>query len=117
MKVKLFRSEVIQIITYVFFCALFLLPTTVFAEKSRVVVCTDIGGDPDDEQSLVRLLTYANEVDIEALIASENHYDQNRSDIIKSMVKAYGQVSDRLNSHESGFPSASRLLSVIKKTS
>ncbi len=38
--------------------------------KPRLLVLTDIGGDPDDTQSLVRLLVYSNEFDIEGLIAS-----------------------------------------------
>ena len=36
-------------------------------EKSVVFVFTDIGGDPDDEQSLVRFLHYANEFDIQGI--------------------------------------------------
>ena len=41
------------------------------AEKTRVIVLTDIGGrEPDDEQSLIRLLAYSNHFDIEALIAN-----------------------------------------------
>jgi len=35
-----------------------------------VLVETDAGGDPDDEQSLVRFLLYANEWDIEGIIAN-----------------------------------------------
>ena len=40
-------------------------------EKARLIVLTDIGpwtGEPDDAQSLVRLLLYANEYDIEGII-------------------------------------------------
>jgi len=37
--------------------------------KPRLIVLTDIGGDPDGQQSMVRLLLYANEFDIEGLIA------------------------------------------------
>jgi hypothetical protein len=29
--------------------------------KPRLVVLTDIGGDPDDQQSLIRLMLYSNE--------------------------------------------------------
>lgn len=39
-------------------------------DRPRLVVLTDIGGDPDDTQSLIRLLVFSNEFDIEALIAS-----------------------------------------------
>src|SRR3979490_933989 len=39
-------------------------------ERLRVLIETDAGGDPDDEQSLVRFLLYANEWDVEGIIAS-----------------------------------------------
>ena len=38
----------------------------------RVVVLTDITNEPDDEQSMVRLLVYSNEFDIEGLIATSS---------------------------------------------
>src|SRR5438105_6154721 len=38
--------------------------------RPRLLVLTDIGGDPDDQQSMVRLMHYANEFEIEGLIAS-----------------------------------------------
>src|SRR5688500_14347517 len=41
-------------------------------ERLRVIVETDAGGDPDDEQSLVRFLLYANEWDVEGLIANRS---------------------------------------------
>ena len=39
-------------------------------EKPRVFVLTDIENEPDDAMSMVRFLLYANEFDIEGLIAS-----------------------------------------------
>jgi hypothetical protein len=38
-----------------------------FTGKPRVVVLTDMGNEPDDQMSFVRLLLYANELDLEAL--------------------------------------------------
>ena len=38
--------------------------------KPRIITTTDLGADPDDEQSMVRLLVSANEFDIEGLIVS-----------------------------------------------
>ena len=38
--------------------------------KQRLVVLTDISNEPDDEQSLVRLLVYASDFDIEGLVAT-----------------------------------------------
>ena len=42
------------------------------ADKPRLIVLTDIGGDPDDQQSMIRLMLHANEfeIEIEGLIAS-----------------------------------------------
>ena len=47
-------------------------------ERPRLVVLTDISSltagvaEPDDGQSLIRLMLYANEFDIEGLIATSN---------------------------------------------
>src|SRR5207249_9008892 len=40
--------------------------------KLRVIIETDAGGDPDDEQSLVRFLLYTNEWDVEGIIANRS---------------------------------------------
>lgn len=79
----------------------------------RVILLTDIGGDPDDQQSMVRLLLYANELDIEALIATAMSTGTNR-DQIESRVKAYGEVLPNLRRHADGFPDAEQLMSLIK---
>ena len=55
--------------TVLFLMILFLLFNlqSLFAQnnqKNRVIVLTDIEADPDDTQSLVRLLLYSNEIDI-----------------------------------------------------
>ena len=31
------------------------------ADKPRLIILTDIGGDPDDQQSMIRLMTYSND--------------------------------------------------------
>src|SRR5262245_31545808 len=44
---------------------------TLAGERFRVLISTDIGGsDPDDFQSLVHLLLYADVLEIEGLVAS-----------------------------------------------
>jgi hypothetical protein len=40
--------------------------------RLRVIVETDAGGDPDDEQSLVRFLLHANEWDVEGIVANRS---------------------------------------------
>lgn len=78
-------------------------------EKPRLVVLTDIGGDPDDRMSMVRLMTYANQIEIEGLIATRNSRGV-FPEQIEAVVRAYGQVRDNLERHEPGFPEANRLL-------
>ena len=79
------------------------------SERARVIVLTDITNEPDDEQSLVRLLVYANEFDVEGLIATTSVWLRDRvsPETIVGHVEAYGQVRANLSAHAEGFPSAS----------
>ena len=92
----------------------------VAADKPRLAVLTDIGGDPDDRQSLVRLMVYANEFEIEGLIASaagtpgELKKHVVRPELIREIVSAYGEVRENLLRHKPGYPEAERLLERIK---
>ena len=86
-------------------------------EKTRILVLTDIENEPDDAQSMVRLLTYANHFDIEGLIATTSTWM--RKDVadwrIHEIVDAYANVRDNLEVHEKGYPSASELKNRIKR--
>lgn len=67
--------------------------------RTRIVVLTDIGGrEPDDEQSLIRLLAYANPFDIEALIANTSAWqpDHVHPELIRNIVESYGKVRQNL---------------------
>ena len=79
------------------------------AEKTRLFVLTDIGGDPDDQMSMVRLLTYANHMDIEGLVADR----RGQKVRIQQIVEAYGKIRDNLELHEPGFPEADELMACI----
>ena len=93
------------------------------AAPPRLLVLTDIGGDPDDQQSLVRLLLYSHEFTLEGLIASaagvpgELKEDVVRPDLIRETVQAYGRVRDRLAEHRAGYPPERDLLAVIRSGS
>jgi hypothetical protein len=62
--------------------------------KPRLFVLTDLANEPDDEESLVRLLAYANEFDIEGIAATTScHLRQNpREDILRHTIAAYGEA-------------------------
>jgi len=86
------------------------------ADASRMIVLTDMGADPDDEQSLVRLLLYANQIDIEGIVATTSCWHQNRirPDFIATILDAYEKVRPNLLRHEAGYPSAEELRTVVK---
>src|SRR5205807_9464221 len=85
-------------------------------EKPRLLVLTDIGGDPDDQQSMIRLMTYANELEIEGLIASaagipgELKQDVTHPDLIREIVEAYAKVRPNLLLHRPDYPPSGSLL-------
>lgn len=86
--------------------------------KQRLIVLTDISySEPDDAQSLVRLLLYSNQIDILGLVATTNNVrrDVIAPEIIRKTIIEYGKVRQNLLKHESGFPSSAYLLKKIKK--
>lgn len=95
-------------------CILSAFPYSAQAEKQRVFVLTDISNEPDDEESMVRFLVYANEYDIEGLVATTSTHLRNRTreDQIRRQVDAYSQVRGSLALHADGYPTSDQLLAV-----
>ena len=85
------------------------------AERQRILVLTDIGNEPDDQMSLVRLLVYANALDIEGLVATTSTWqkERTRADTIAELVDAYAEVRPNLLLHAAGWPEAAALKAVI----
>ncbi len=86
------------------------------ADKPRVVVMTDIGGDPDDRQSMVRFLLYTCDLDVEGFCTGfgHGHYETTRPELIREIVDAYGKVLPNLRKHRPDYPFHERLISLIK---
>ena len=90
--------------------------------KPRLIVLTDMTSmspgvrEPDDAQSMIRLLLYANKFDIEGIIASSGlqHGHVVRPEIIRKIVDAYGEIQPNLLLHDKYYPSADSLRRVIK---
>ncbi|MEP0430384.1 DUF1593 domain-containing protein [Rhodopirellula bahusiensis] len=82
--------------------------------KPRMIVTTDLGADPDDEQSLVRMLVCANEFDIEGLVVSTGCWKkkQSNTNMLDKIVDAYGECYDNLKVHAEGFPTPEYLRSI-----
>ena len=82
--------------------------------KPRLIVLTDLSNEPDDEESLVRLLVYSDEFEIEGLVATTSNWlkQSPREDLLRRDLAAYAQVRPNLLKHSPGFPTAEQLLSV-----
>jgi hypothetical protein len=102
-------------------CALLLLVTLASGlaeDRLRLIIETDAGGDPDDEQSLVRFLLYANEWDVEGIIANRprarDRENLNRErtglGVVRALVNAYGQCYSNLIQHDARYPNPDLLL-------
>src|SRR5689334_2680861 len=77
-----------------------------FTGHPRVIVLSDIGNEPDDQMSLVRLLLYSNQIDIEALIACTSTWQKTTThpETMHALIKAYGQVRPNLLLHAKDWP-------------
>ena len=86
--------------------------------RLRIIIETDAGGDPDDEQSLVRFLLYANEWDVAGIIANRplSRDGENRNPertglgVVRRLVKAYGECYPSLVKHDPRYPAPDELL-------
>jgi hypothetical protein len=87
------------------------------SKPHRVIVLTDIEADPDDSQSLIRLLLYANQIDIQGFIATTSVHQPGKvvPETIHRTLDAYGQVRPNLLKHEAGYPTAEALRGLVKK--
>jgi len=87
---------------------------SVRAQRQRVFVLTDISNEPDDEESMVRFLVYANEYDLEGLVATTSTHLRNRTreDLIRRQLDAYAKVRGNLLKHAKGYPTQKQLLAV-----
>lgn len=105
-------------LTSIVFCLL-LQSLPLFADtpqESRLIVLSDIEADPDDTQSMVRLMLYANDIDIEGLIATTSCWKKSSvaPESIRHVIEAYGQVQPNLKKHDAGFPEAESLMAKVK---
>ena len=80
----------------------------------RVIVSTDIGGtDPDDFQSMVHLLLYADVLDIEGIISSP--FGPGRVDDIHKVIDEYEKDYPNLLSYSEKYPTADSLRKIAKQ--
>jgi hypothetical protein len=106
--------------------AIIAVPMTLFAraaenqsnDRLRVMIETDAGGDPDDEQSLVRFLLYTSEFDVEGIICNRERARDGENlntvrtglGIVQRQIKAYSECYKNLVEHDKRFPPPDELL-------
>ena len=82
--------------------------------RHRVLVSTDIGGtDPDDQQSMVHLLFYADVFDLEGLVSSP--YGPGRKSHILEVIDRYERDYPNLRSHSDRYPTPDALRAITKQ--
>lgn len=82
--------------------------------RHRVIVSTDIGGtDPDDYQSMVHLLVYADVLEIEGLISSP--YGEGRKQHILDVIDCYDKDYANLKAFSDRYPTPDALRAITKQ--
>lgn len=90
-------------------------------QRPRHIIMTDIGGDPDDEQCLIRFLVWSDCFRVEGIIPSHWAGGDHTTDsdgqmtLVRKYLEAYSQVEKNLRQHSSGYPTAAHLRSVLKR--
>ena len=78
------------------------------APHPRLFVLTDIGNEPDDQMSLVRLLVYSNEIDVEGIGAVTSVWQPHKvsPEIARGVIAAYAKALPNLRHNAEGWPDA-----------
>ncbi len=83
-------------------------------DRPRVIVSSDIGGsDPDDFQSMIHLMLYADVLDLEGLISSPP--DAGRAQHILEVIDAYGQDYHALHQRSDKYPAPDSLRGLVQQ--
>jgi len=87
----------------------------------RLFVLTDISSlqtgvrEPDDGESMVRLMLYTNQIDLEGLAAGSNlkHGQVTHPELINQVIDAYEKDLPKLQAHDPAYPSADHLRQLV----
>lgn len=114
---KLNKGNIRKLLNFGFLPALLLCSACAEMKENdlpRIIISTDIGGnDPDDYQSLVHLLVYADRFDIVGLVSSPPY--KGRVEHIAEVLEAYGKDYENLSTRSTGFPHPDSLLQITKQ--
>lgn len=102
------------------FCLILLCRAEVSAQRPALIVTTDLGQDPDDQQSMIRLLHYANDFDLLGLVVNadaNNDYEAAvlNDTLLHELIDAYGRIENNLRLHDDRYPTAAQLHTLVKR--
>lgn len=84
--------------------------------RHRAIILTDVENEPDDAQSLVRLLLYSDVIDLRGIVATTSTHMRDRvaPETIHKTIDAYAAVRPNLLLHSSSYPTTEFLHSIVK---
>ena len=92
-------------------------------DNHRLIVLADMGNEPDELQQMTHMITYANELDIEGLIAVTGKYLRPESkeeyrrvvhpELFLRIIDAYEKDLPNLKKHAAGWPEPDALRKVV----
>ena len=90
-----------------------------YSQKPRIIITTDInnvGGDPDDKQSMAHLFMYANEVEIVAIIP--DYWNGKGIEATNEAIDAYERdyFNNDYTFQEQGYPSPNKIRSLVAQS-
>lgn len=91
--------------------------------KERLLILTDINSlrphflEADDAQSLIRLMLYGNEFDLEGFVVSSKMKKglMQQTQLVHEIIDAYEKVQPNLLKHDPAYPTAEALRKMVKK--
>ncbi|KAI9731512.1 MAG: hypothetical protein M1834_004632 [Cirrosporium novae-zelandiae] len=86
-------------------------------EKPRIFVLSDISNEPDDTQSMVRLLLHSDQLDIQGLVATTSYWlnSSTHADQIHAVIDGYAKVYNNLKIHGIGqYPTPKYLKALVR---
>ena len=94
-----------------------------YPERHRLLVCADMGNEPDEMQQMVHMIMCSNEFDIEGLIAVTGKYLQPNSrdpyrrvlhpELFHEIIDAYAEVYENLQRHAKGWHEPAKLRTMV----
>lgn len=109
-------SAIMHCLTVIYLCFHFFARFSTASSSPRIFVMSDISNEPDDQESLVRLLLHADQYTVEGFVTATSYWlnDTTYPDDVLGVVAAYENVTANLNVHSAtGFPSAEYIRSKV----